>query len=195
MPLPRRESDRTINPEIERLLYQEKVILQEAEGLYYGLNDIQANWRPGAQGWSIAQCFDHLNKINEGLIGKIETALSAAKAAGIRGDGPYVYGFFSRWMLRSLQPNGRKMKTSARFEPAEEKPLEGVLAAWKRTHERLEDLIRESNGLDLARIKVTSPVASLLEYPLGVAFWIQTAHDRRHLAQIRQLLAEPSFPK
>lgn len=196
MPLPRRDYDRTVNPEIERLLYQEKVILQEAEGLYHGLSDEQINWQPQPGSWSIAQCLDHLNISNQKLIGKIELALNAAKAAGKRHDGPYVYGFFSRWMLRSLQPPPRnKMKTKPDFEPATRKALAGILPIWKQTHERLEQLIHESNGFDLARIKVTSPYMSLLRYPLGMAFWIQTAHDRRHLYQAREVRTQPGFPK
>ena len=120
MPLPRRDYDRTVNPEIERLLYQEKVILQEAEGLYHGLSDDQINWQPRPGSWSIGQCLEHLNISNQRLIGKIESALNAAKTAGKRHDGPYVYGFFSRWMLRTIQPPGKsKLRTQSDFEPAE----------------------------------------------------------------------------
>lgn len=196
MPLPRREYDRTVNPEIERLLYQEKVILQEAEGLYHGLSNEQLNWQPRPGSWSIGQCLEHLNISNRALIGKIEPVLNSAKSSGPRGEGPFVYGFISRWLLRSLQPPARsRLKTKPEFEPAAGKPMEEILPAWKQTHERLETLIRESNGLDLAAIKVTSPFLSLLRYPLGMAFWIQTAHDRRHLNQAREVRTQPGFPK
>jgi hypothetical protein len=69
-----------------------------------------------------------------------------------------------------------------------------VRTEWVRTHKSLEQLVRDANGVDLAKVKVPSPITSLIRYNLGMAFWIQTAHDRRHLWQAREVRNSPGFP-
>ncbi len=195
MPLPKRSYDRTVNAEIERLLYQVSVVRQDAEGLLWGLSEDQFNWIPPSRGWSMAQCFAHLNITNQLLINNIETAIGYGRARGIVGDGPFTYGFLSRWLLRSLQPTSkRKLKAPAKFHPKPGKDMKTILSEWESTHARLSELIRQSDGLDLAKVKVVSPVTSLLKYGLGMAFWIGSTHDRRHLAQAREIRNTKGFP-
>jgi len=196
MPLPARIPDKTLNAEIERLLYQSKVVREEAEGLVWGLSDDQFNWSPGPGQWSLGQCIDHLNVAGRQMLEKMEVAIREARAAGILGEGPYAYGFFSRWFLRLMQPPvKRRFKAPPKFQPSPRLKMTDVLAEWGRIHTRLEDLLHDASGLDLARIKITSPVNSLIRYPLGVAFWIQLAHDRRHLWQGRNVRNLPVFPQ
>ena len=61
MPLPTRDYDRNLNSEIERLLYQNEVIVMDARGLVTDLTDDQFNWAPDAKRWSVGQCLEHLN--------------------------------------------------------------------------------------------------------------------------------------
>ena len=195
MPLPRREYDRTINAEIERLVYQVKVIRQEADGLLWGLNDDQLNWSPGGGRWSMAQCFDHLNVSNQLFIKELEKAIRDGRAAGRLSQGPFAYGFLSRWFYRKMQPPVKaRFRAPKSMEPAPRRTLAEVTAQWEATHNRLDDLINDANGLDLVAIKVTSPAASYIRYSLGMGFWIQTAHDRRHLWQARQVRNDTGFP-
>lgn len=195
MPLPRREYDRSINAEIERLVYQVNVVRQEAEGLLWGLTDEQFNWSPGPGRWSMAQCFDHLNVSNELFLKQLEKSIRDGRAAKLLSAGPFSYGFLSRWFYRKLQPPVKsRFKAPKNLEPAPRRTLAEVTEKWEITHGRISDLIHDANGLDLAAIKVTSPAASFIRYPLGMGFWIQTAHDRRHLWQARQVRNHPGFP-
>jgi hypothetical protein len=195
MPLPRRSHDRPLNSEIERLVYQVKVVLQEAEGLYWGLSDDQINWTPAPGQWSMAQCLDHLNTTNAVFMEKIDAAMKDGRARGVLGDGPYTYGFLSRWFLRALTPPVKtKFKAPKNMRPAPRRAMADLLPTWESSHQRITDMMRDSNGLDLARVKVASPASKLISYPLGIAFWIATAHDRRHLWQARQVRNHPDFP-
>ena len=40
-------------------------IAVEAQKTFGNLSPEQINWKPSAEGWSVAQCFDHLIKSNE----------------------------------------------------------------------------------------------------------------------------------
>lgn len=195
MPLPARERDVALNAELERLVYQVKVVREEAEGLFWGLTDDQFNWTPAPGRWSMAQCFDHLNVTNRKMIESIEAASRQGRAAGKLSDGPFVYGFLARWFLNTLQPPvKRKFGAPAKFQPGARKSLSETKAEWERVHDKVVELIHGSNGLDLAKIKVPSPAASWLKYPLGAAFWVLTTHDKRHLWQARNVRNEKAFP-
>jgi hypothetical protein len=195
MPIPPRQQDKTVNPEIERLLYQVKVILQEAEGLIQGIDDRQFNWRPPGGGWSMAQCFDHLNVSNRQFLPVLRQRVEHGRRDGRLHDGPYSYSFLSRWMFRSISPPvKRKFRAPKSFRPAEAKAMQAVLEEWRTSHDEIAKLLNEASGLDLAGIKAPSPVTKLLRYNLGMAFWIMTAHDRRHLAQARDVRNAAGFP-
>lgn len=195
MPLPSRAYDRTLNSELERLLYQIKVVREEADGLLHGLTDSQLNWTPQQGVWSVAQCFDHLNITNTRMIGALEEGIRRGRAAGMLNDGPYSYGFFSRWFFRMAEPPvKRKLAAPKKFQPEPRKSMSELMPAWKLTHDRIEELVRSANGLDLVRVRISSPVVHWVRYSLGAGFWLQTAHDRRHLWQIRQLRNDSRFP-
>ncbi|MFN7921435.1 MAG: DinB family protein [Bryobacteraceae bacterium] len=195
MPLPAREQDVALNAELERLIYQVKVVREEADGLLWGLDDDRFNWSPGAGRWSMAQCFEHLNVTNRNMVASIEKAAREGRAAGKLSDGPFVYGFLARWFINTLQPPvKRRFKAPANFQPGPRRSLADTRAEWDRIHDKVVELIHAVNGLDLARIKVPSPASSLLKYPLGAAFWVLTGHDKRHLWQARNVRNDKSFP-
>ena len=196
MPLPTRAYDRTLNAELERLIGQISVIKQDAEGLLHGLSDAQFNWSPGDGQWSIAQCIDHLNVSNRQFSKLLEDGVARGRAAGQLSDGPYSYSFLSRAFLRLNEPPvKRKFKAPGAFRPSSG-PLspERVVPDFFALHDRLIEIIQSANGLDLAAIKVPSPVTRLLKFNLGMMFWILAAHDRRHLWQVRQIRGNPGFP-
>jgi DinB superfamily len=196
MPLPSRAPEKKLNPEVERLVYQLKVIRQEAEGLVVGMSGPQLDWTPEPGRWSVAQCFAHLNETNRKMADGMEASIQHGRQSNMTGEGPFVYGFVSRLFLRMIEPPvKRRFKAPAAFSAAPGQPWERIQAAWVATHDRLDDLLQQANGLDLARIKAQSPASNWLKYPLGMAFWIQTAHDRRHLWQARQIINDPRFPR
>lgn len=196
MPIPPRAPDRKLNPEVERLAYQFTVVRQEAEGLVLGLTDAQLRWKPEPGRWSVAECFSHLNRINAKMLAAIEVSIRAGRQAGQLSEGPFTYGFLSRWFHRVMEPPvKRRFKAPGQFGPEGSIDWAKSQAEWAAAHERLSALLLEANGLDLAAIKTQSPASSWIKYPLGIAFWIQSAHDRRHLWQARQVINDVRFPK
>jgi hypothetical protein len=54
--------------------------------------------------------------------------------------------------------------------------------------------IEGADGLDLNRVRVTTPISRVLRISLGEALALATGHTRRHLDQARRVRAHPRFP-
>ena len=193
--LPIREYDRAVNSEIERLLYQNKVIDMDGQGLASGLDDEQFNWVPAPGQWSVGQCIAHLNETHRRWQSLIAEAISDARAKNLLGDGPYAYGFLPRMFLRLTEPPPKlRLKAPKAFRPESRVPLETAMNEFRQYHSRLDELIHDADGVDLARVKVASAFSRHVRFSLGMALWILTTHDRRHLWQVRQVRLSAGFP-
>jgi hypothetical protein len=69
-----------------------------------------------------------------------------------------------------------------------------VMIEFYRMREELVLRLHRANGIDLAKAKVQSPFFRLLKIELGQALRLMCAHDRRHLWQAREVMADPAFP-
>jgi hypothetical protein len=69
------------------------------------------------------------------------------------------------------------------------------MAAFRAYQVQYVDRLHQAKGLDLARARVTSPVASWLRMPLGSSFAAMLAHERRHLAQAARVISAEGFPR
>ncbi len=197
MSLPAREYDRSINSEVERLLHQNEVVVMDARGLAAGLTGEQFNWVPETGGWSAGQCLEHLNITHGKWLPLFEEAIRQGREKGMFSDGPFIYGFLSRMFLRILEPPVRRMKAPAPagFHPEGELDPTRVVKEFEGCHARQKDALMAANGLNLEKIRVPSAFSKRLSYSLGMGFWINLAHDRRHIWQARQVCLSPGFPK
>ena len=54
--------------------------------------------------------------------------------------------------------------------------------------------LTESDGLHLAKVKIVSPVSSLLRMTLGQCYRLNSAHQERHLRQAHTLRHHADLP-
>jgi len=184
-----------VHPELDAYLRQLDEIRADARQLVAGLSDAEFNRRPAAGRWSAAECLDHLNMVRK-VLPAIDRAITNAAARGLRSDGPFRYGWFARWMIRSFEPPPRRRFRNPRLlEPAHQ-PLapDAVLQEFLSLRDALTRRVRQADGLDLQRAIVVSPVSRFFRMPLGGYFGFLLAHDRRHLWQARQALGAGAAP-
>jgi hypothetical protein len=169
-------------------------IKEDALELSAPLNDDQFNWRPSLKQWSISECLAHLNVVDGLDVPAIRDAIEKGRASGLTGKGPFRYGFLSRRFVRLSEPPVKfKFKAPKVYRPPSNEPKDKVVAEFIAIHDQLLELIVKSSGLDLARIKVGSPVP-YVKFSLGQRFALLTAHGRRHLRQAWEVRRQPSFP-
>ena len=181
-----------MEPELTGLLEQVQAVREQARKLVDGVDDAGFNWRPQPGVWSVAQCIGHLNVSAVLFFAVIDQALERP----LRGKGPFRYGRFERWFLRTMEPPVKtRVRARRKFEPPQDASREAAIGAFLRYQDQIEGRIRRADGLDLARIKVASPVFSLVRYSLGIALQVMVAHERRHLWQAEQVRAHERFPR
>jgi DinB superfamily len=174
--------------------------LQEANdgwgSLVTGLTDPQGNWRPAPNRWSIAQCMDHLNATTGKLLPPITAAIHRGRADDLIAQGPFPYGFVSRWFLRSLAPEGAKpIPAPATYRPStSDLQLSVVSERFRNVQEQFKQALISADGLHLGKVCVTSPALSILRLPLGIWFLSTTSHMLRHLNQARRVRSDERFP-
>lgn len=187
--------DEPLAADLQDYRQQIEAISADARDLLAGLSEAEVNWRPTQAHWSIAECLDHLTVTNRELMERIEGAMSDARSRGLTGRGPFRYGLIGNMIVRSMEPPAKmKFKAPTIFKPRPEQSLEAVARDFFAVQDELLRLINDANGLNLARIKVASPVTKLIKLSLGQSFGLIATHNRRHLWQARQVRENPAFP-
>jgi hypothetical protein len=81
-----------------------------------------------------------------------------------------------------------KVSAPRRFVPVHGQPLTAILPTFLHLQRMLQIQLERAAGLDLARVKVPTPILSVMKLGLGATFAQIAAHERRHLAQARRVL-------
>ncbi len=188
MRAPTLEPERLI-PELER--YRERIesARSAVQNLITGLTGERFVERPVPGAWSISECLDHLCRIGTAISPRLSSAIEKAGSKGWRARGPFHYGTFGSWFVRqatagSLPPR-RALKTPKLYEPVPERLLSEVVPEFEEVQTRFLEIVRSTNGLDLARIKITSPASRLVRLSLGQWLDLISGHQERHLWQAR----------
>jgi hypothetical protein len=171
-------------PELEQCSEVFEQVQKDARKLTEGLNEAQFNWRPSPGQWSVEECLAHLTIVGNWEVQAIERAIDSARARGVTSDGPFTYGWFDRWIVRMTEPPvRRKVRSPRRFVPVHEQPVTAVVPTFLHLQGMFLRQIERARGLDLARVKVDTPISRLLKMSLGMMFAQAAAHERRHLEQ------------
>jgi len=180
--------------DLNALIAAANKIADEAGTTFGQLTVPQLNWKPSAERWSVAQCFDHLITSNKGYFAIIEDVLAGKKRTFWQSM-PFLPGLTGRLFIKSLDPSStRKIKAPKRFEPAKSDISGSVINDFVDQQRRIVDRMRATEHLDLEKIVITSPAAAVITYSLMDAYRIIVVHEQRHFQQARRLTEEPAFP-
>jgi len=179
------------NPDLEPCRQAFEEVRAEAAKLTAGLNEAQFNWRPSAGEWSIEECLGHLTIVGTWEVRAIERAIEDARARGLTGEGPFRYGWLDRWIVRMTEPPvRRKVRSPRQFVPVHEQPITAVMPTFLHVQSMFLLQIERARGLDLARVRVDTPISRFLRLSLGMMFAQAAAHERRHLEQAKRVRAQ-----
>lgn len=180
--------------ELQKVQRELEDIEIRARGLVAGVSQEQLWQQPSAESWSIGECLAHLNIVGQLYLDNEEAAVSAGWAEGKTGTGPFRYSLFFRVFLWYEEPPTRKKfipfklgnPSPEMFAPPPQ-PNEHVVEEFMALQQELTALCDRADGLDLAGIKMSSPVSERFRMSLLEAFGGTLAHERRHLWQAEQV--------
>jgi DinB family protein len=147
--------------------------------------------RPEPSRWSAAECLAHLSLATESFLPVLRGAIDDAKKKAMTSDCvPHMdmLGSVLRWLMEP--PARSRFKTQAPFVPRAIRAKAEALAEFTSLQSRLVEMLREAHGLDFTKMKLVSPFDQRVKYNLFSAFRIIAAHQRRHLWQAEQAVAE-----
>lgn len=182
-------------PVLDDLRLQFEQFAADADAFVNTLDDQQFHWRPRSDAWSIGECLEHLNVTARVVLPRIDDAIADAIGRGVRGDRPFVPSWLDRLALRTTEPPSRwPMWSPAALRPAPWVPRERVMPQLREYQEQFIDRLRQANGIDLGRARVTSIASRWVRFSLGTGFALIAAHERRHLWQALSVSSTPGFP-
>ena len=179
-----------MHADLQAMLAQIEAIKAEGRAVTAGLSDDRLNWHPAEGSWSILDCLEHLNVSVTKTLPAFDRAIAEGRAKGQLSGGPFRYGWFARLVVASMEPPPRFRMRSPRLirvAPSTTRRSAEVLPEFVRVRDQLAERVRQANGLDLAHVRLISPVNRLLRVPLGCYFDFILAHERRHLWQARNV--------
>ncbi len=154
----------------------------------------QLNWKPAPDRWSVGECLEHLIQTNGWYFGIVEPILAGEYRKPFLSRIPGYPVMLGRMLVSAVSPQeARKVKTMAVFEPARSTVDADEVARFTEYQDRLVDLIRKSERLDLERTIIASPATPMIVYSLLDAWRLIAAHEVRHLGQARNVTKMDGF--
>jgi hypothetical protein len=184
-----------MSDELGSVIKQLETIANDAEREFGGLSPVQLNWKPSPERWSVGQCFDHLIASNSGYLPVIDSVLAGQKQSSVWQKLPVLPGLWGKLLIKSLDPSSaRKIKSPKKFQPAQSDINGSIIHDFVAQQAIIAEKMRATQNLDLERIVITSPVASVVAYSLMDAYRIIAVHERRHFQQAQRVTEESGFP-
>ncbi len=161
-----------------------------------GLTALQLNWKPSADQWSVAQCFDHLVVANTAYFPIFEKVLSGEKRNTFWESLPWLPAFWGKLVIKAVSPESpRKLKAPRIFRPSSSEFDGAIVRRFIDQQNQVITYMKATEDLDLENIKISSPVTRFITYSLMDTFRIIINHEQRHLLQAMRVSKMEGFPK
>jgi hypothetical protein len=176
----------TSTEQLESVLRQVKDVTLVAKKLVAGHSQIDLTTSVASKSWSAAQCLDHLAQTTNAFVPAISAAI--ARAPHLPTNRSLATGILTRLLIRNLEPPYRlRFRVLAALVPRQ-RDFNCAWRAFEDSQVHLAKTISSAVGVAIDQVRIKSPVYARFSYNVYGAFLILTAHQRRHLWQIDQVL-------
>lgn len=173
-----------------------RTVTADAQAAFGALSSTQLNWKPAADSWSIAQCFDHLITANTQFFPEFERAASGTRKNSFWESVSPFSGMIGRKMISSLDPASLKRLPAPKGALPSQSELPGdIIERFAAHQQEVVAKVAALDGMDMQKTVVTSPFLKLLTYRLGDGLRIMLVHEQRHLGQTRRVMQAEGFPQ
>ncbi|RMH73686.1 MAG: DinB family protein [Gemmatimonadetes bacterium] len=182
------------NPHLQQIYTGLEHIKTEMDVFLKTLNLPQLCWKPTPEKWSIADCLDHLLITDTLYFEKLNAAIEYAKQHNIREKTAYKPTLVGAFFVKAVQPGSRvKLKAPSLFKLSTE-PAQ-VPAKFIAHESQFQQIIETLDGLDINRLKISTPLTPLIRFSVGDAVHMLYVHQQRHIQQAQALTRMSAFPQ
>jgi hypothetical protein len=169
------------------LLEQFQSATREAKKLALDRSADELVWRIEPKSWSAAECLDHLARTTGSFLPAISRAVAGAPKLTTKRA--LRTGTLASLLIRNLEPPYRlRYKVIPQLAPRQ-MDFEAARAAFEKSQSRLLETLCSAAGFAIDKVTVPCPVCTPVTYNAYGALRMLAAHQRRHLWQVRQILA------
>ncbi|MEC7753283.1 DinB family protein [Roseivirga sp. UBA1976] len=153
-----------------------------------GLSDVQLNYKPDKSAWSIAECIKHIALTEDNIWNYFVATAWASEPKADRRDEVVMT---DEQLIAAIESRANKVKTNEAFEPSQLKvaPLEALELFQKSRKSHIAAFEEANNAM---RHQYASLPFGIIDGYQAVLFL--SAHTRRHIEQIKEVMASPGFP-
>jgi hypothetical protein len=160
----------------------------------------QLKWCPATDAWSVAQCIQHVMRVNSVYLPPIRAAIAKGRpSTASEGEPLRTAGWFSSMFLKSVSPQGKAKLPSPRIGRPSAEPSdinsEDALQALLGTQQEIREILTARNQRDLNRLRFKNPFVPVLRFTVGTGILIMVAHAQRHFLQAERVCRMENFPK
>ena len=160
---------------------------------YLSLNQI--NWKPASKIWSVGECINHLVITNELYVNKMrEIVYRSTSDSNVSFN--YSQSLTGKLITKTVDPgNVKKFKTFKVFDPLKSTASNSAVQDYALIMKRFIEMVKNMGGMNLKKIKFSSPVNKFIRMNLGDPLIFIPRHDERHLDQAERIVNMAEFPK
>jgi hypothetical protein len=145
------------------------------------------NLKEHPRGWSILQCFDHLNLYNDYYVKQITKAFEDLKTSH---QDEISYSWIGKKSINMMAPqNLSKQKTFRHMEPSHSQLDKSVIEKFLTDQSQLRGMLLDAKtrGLNLNHKIIKVEFFKLLKMYTGETFEFMINHELRHILQARRI--------
>lgn len=143
--------------------------------------------KPGPDRWSMNEVLEHVGKVEQVFVGALIASIDKARTSGL--DAEVGNPAMLPEPLRTAVEDRRTRRTAPdHVQPTGTVDTAASLAAIQLAHGRLREALTAADGLALSTVTFDHRVFGAL----NVYQWVDfiAGHERRHLAQVREIAAQ-----
>lgn len=178
-------------PELQSIREQVDANSHRMQELCAGLSEKQLAWRPAETKWSIAENLLHLERTAQIFFPIIDRAIEDARRDGRLSNGPFRLGIMGTLFVKYSEPPPKiRLSAPKPLRVSLDGPAGEMLPRFLASQEEFNLRLENANGVNIARVRITSPFASFIRMSLFALFSVFPAHERRHVWQASNVRRE-----
>ena len=154
-----------------------------------GLSEGQLAFQPTPVKWSIGEILDHLPPAERSIARVLSKILQQAAGRGLVGESGSMDPLPHQI---DLQIYNQPADAPESVRPSPERPLGQLLESLQESRERLQEVASRADGRVVGNVTIRHFQLGELHFYQWLV--LEAAHEAKHLAQIRQIKANPRFP-